>query len=87
MADLLAARFECIPDDPDDVRRLQEFALVPIIIIMFLSITTYGLRLYCRKKTAQVIGWDDMLMGIGLISSLEPSICEILCKSKRRSST
>jgi hypothetical protein len=86
MEDFLAARFACLPDDPDNVRRLQEFALVPTIIIMFLSITTYGLRLYCRKKTAQTIGWDDILMGIGLIISLEPSICEILCKSKQRSS-
>ncbi|RKU48546.1 hypothetical protein DL546_007390 [Coniochaeta pulveracea] len=78
LVDILSGRLARVPDDPDDVRRLQTFALVPTIIIMVLSITTYLLRLYCRKKTGQDLGCDDYLMGIGLLISLEPCICEIL---------
>jgi hypothetical protein len=78
--DDLGAR-ACLPDNPDDVYGLRVFALVPTIIIMVLSITTYGLRLFCRKKTGQALWWDDYLMGIGLLISLEPSICEFLCKT------
>lgn len=81
MADTVAARGQCIPDDPVEVYQLQLFALVPTIIIMTLSITTYALRLFCRKKTGQELGWDDYLMGLGLLISLEPSICELLCTS------
>jgi hypothetical protein len=89
MADLiwiLSGRLARVPDDPEDVRRLQAFALVPTVIIMVLSITTYVLRLYCRRKTGQDLGCDDYLMGIGLLISLEPSICETLCKSNDRPS-
>lgn len=63
------------------------FALIPTVIIMVLSITTYSLRLYCRRKTGQKLGWDDYLMGIGLLISLEPCICELLCKLSARADT
>ncbi|KAB5550011.1 hypothetical protein GE09DRAFT_966015, partial [Coniochaeta sp. 2T2.1] len=72
------ARASCPPDIPSVIRQKQLFALVPTIIIMILSINTYGLRLFCRRKTGQKLWWDDYLMGIGLLISLEPSICEFL---------
>ncbi|OIW26036.1 hypothetical protein CONLIGDRAFT_684574 [Coniochaeta ligniaria NRRL 30616] len=68
----------CPPDLDDVVYQKQLFALVPTIIIMVLSIATYGLRLFCRKKTGQKIWWDDYLMGVGLLLSLDPAICELL---------
>lgn len=74
---------ECLPDIPSEVSSRQLFALIPSIIIMVLSILTYGLRLYCRKKTGQKLWWDDFLMGVGMLISLEPSICELLCKLGR----
>lgn len=80
MADDLTTR-ACPPDIPDEVYQKQLFALVPTIIIMVLSISTYGLRLICRRKTGQKLWWDDYLMGAGLLISLEPSICEFLCES------
>lgn len=82
VADDLTTR-ACPPDIPDEVRQKQMFALVPTIIIMVLSISTYGLRLICRRKTGQKLWWDDYLMGAGLLISLEPSICEFLCESNK----
>ncbi|KAH8906156.1 hypothetical protein BR93DRAFT_969368 [Coniochaeta sp. PMI_546] len=77
MAEELTTR-ACLPDIPDEVHQKKLFALVPTIIVMVLSITTYGLRLFCRRKTGQKLWWDDYLMGAGLLISLEPSICEFL---------
>jgi hypothetical protein len=70
----------CPPDIPQDVYNKQMFALVPTIIILALSIITYGLRIFCRRRTGQYIGWDDWLMGAGLLISIEPAICEFLRK-------
>ncbi|KAJ9134839.1 hypothetical protein NKR19_g8495 [Coniochaeta hoffmannii] len=77
MAGDIAVR-TCLPDIPGAVLQRELFALVPTIIIMILSVTTYGLRLFCRKKTGQKLWWDDYLMGVGTLISLEPSICELL---------
>jgi hypothetical protein len=84
MADDVTARRVCLPDIPREVYERQLFALVPTIVIMVLSITTYGLRLFCRRKTGQKLWWDDYLMGAGLLISLEPSICEFLRKLPAR---
>ncbi|KAK9424192.1 putative Integral membrane protein [Seiridium unicorne] len=68
----------CLSDDPADVRGRQIFAIVPTTLVLFLSILTYALRILARRKTRQELGWDDYLMGIGLIISIEPAICEFL---------
>lgn len=73
-------RADCQPDIPGDVHSRRMFALIPTTIILILSILTYAMRLYCRKKTGQRIGWDDILMGCGLLISFEPAICEYLCR-------
>lgn len=80
--DLLALALEgsCPPEDPAATRSRRMFALVPTTIILILSVLTYGLRLYCRKKTGQNIRSEDYLMGVGLLISIEPAICEYLCK-------
>lgn len=63
---------DCPPDDPAEVHSRRMFALIPTTIILTLSILTYALRLYCRRNTGQRIGWDDILMGCGLLISFEP---------------
>ncbi|KAK9792223.1 putative Integral membrane protein [Seiridium cardinale] len=68
----------CLSDDPADVRGRQIFAIVPTTLVLFLSILTYALRILAKRKTRQELGWDDYLMGIGLIISIEPAICEFL---------
>ncbi|KAH8897528.1 hypothetical protein GQ53DRAFT_638636 [Thozetella sp. PMI_491] len=68
----------CEPDIPGDVYGKQMFAIVPTTIVLTLSILSYTLRLVARKRTGQELGWDDWLMGAGLIIILEPSICEYL---------
>ncbi|AEO66486.1 uncharacterized protein THITE_2114613 [Thermothielavioides terrestris NRRL 8126] len=68
----------CLADDPDDVYNRRMFGLVPTTIVLVLSIVTYGLRIYCRRKTGQGVKWDDILMGIGTVISFEPAICEYL---------
>lgn len=78
---ILVARATCPPDDPDDVRARQLYAFVPTVIIMTLSVTTYLLRLYCRRITGQKFWWDDLLMGLGVFFGLEPAICELLLVS------
>ncbi|KAK1751006.1 hypothetical protein QBC47DRAFT_351784 [Echria macrotheca] len=74
----IQGRAACPRDDPDDVYNRRLFALVPTVIIMVLTVITYALRLYCRKRTAQKLWWDDLLMGIGVLISLEPAICQLL---------
>jgi hypothetical protein len=80
MGEVVDPRAYCPPDIPSDVYNKQMFALVPTLIILVLSIVTYGLRVFCRHKTGQRLGWDDWLMGIGLLISIEPAICEFLCE-------
>lgn len=46
--------------------------------MLILSLLTYGLRIVARVKTSQRVGWDDYLMGLGLLLSLEPAICQYL---------
>jgi hypothetical protein len=78
--DIRVAAAPCPPDDPDDVYNKRMFGLVPTTIVLVLSIATYALRIYCRRKTGQGIKWDDILMGIGTVISFEPAICEFLRK-------
>lgn len=88
MADDITGRASaCQPDIPSEVLQRQLFALIPTIIIMVLSITTYSLRLVCRRKTGQKLWWDDYLMGVGTLISLMPSICELLRESTGRVSS
>lgn len=48
--------------------------------MLILSLLTYGLRIVARVKTSQKVSWDDYLMGLGLLLSLEPTICQYLRK-------
>lgn len=68
----------CPPDIPDDVYNRQLFGVIPTTIMLILSLLTYGLRIVARVKTSQRVGWDDYLMGLGLLLSLEPAICQYL---------
>ena len=70
----------CEHDFPDDVYAKKIFALIPTTIVLFLSLASYGLRIYARKRTGHALGWDDWLMGVGLLIILEPSICQYLCE-------
>jgi len=38
------------------------------------------LRIWARKKSGMQLKWDDWLMGLGLLITVEPAICEYLCK-------
>lgn len=69
----------CMLDDLTDVYFRQELAIIPTTIILSLSVLTYGLRIIARLLTKQRIWWDDTLMGIGLLLSFEPAICQYLC--------
>lgn len=71
----------CLPDIPADVYNRQIIAIVPTTVILFLSVLTYGLRIIARSQTKQSLGWDDYLMGLGLIILFQPSICQYLRKS------
>lgn len=73
-----AAGTACPPDIPEDVYNRQLFGVIPTTIILILSLLTYGLRIVARVRTSQRVGWDDYLMGIGLLISLEPAICQYL---------
>ncbi len=76
----MSAAVPCQPDIPEDVFSKQMFALVPTVIVLTLAVASYALRLFARRKTAQPLGWDDWLMGVGLLIIFEPSICEFLRK-------
>lgn len=54
------------------------FAFIATTIILILSILTYALRLYCRKKAGQRIQWDDTLMSCRVLISIETAIRESL---------
>jgi hypothetical protein len=73
-----AAGSSCPPDIPEDVYNRQLFGVIPTTVIFILSLLTYGLRIVARVKTSQRVGWDGYLMGIGLLLSLEPAICQYL---------
>lgn len=73
-----AAGSACLPDIPEDVYGKQLFGVIPTTIMLILSLLTYGLRIVARVKTSQKVSWDDYLMGLGLLLSLEPSICQYL---------
>lgn len=62
----------------NDVYYRQEVAIIPTTLILFFAVLTYGLRIIARLLTRQKIWWDDFLMGIGLILSWEPAICQYL---------
>lgn len=68
------------PDIPSDVANRRLFAWVSTTIVLSLAILSYVLRIWARKKSAQSLKWDDWLMGIGLLISTEPAICEYLCR-------
>lgn len=70
----------CMLDDLTDVYFRQELAIIPTTIILSLSVLTYGLRIIARLLTKQRIWWDDALMGVGLLLSFEPAICQYLRK-------
>lgn len=61
-----------------DVYHRQEIAIIPTTVVLSLSVLTYGLRIIARLLTKQRIWWDDLLMGMGLILSLEPAVCQYL---------
>ena len=67
------------PDDPADVAKRRLFAWLSTTIVLSLAILSYVLRIWARKKSGQKLKWDDWLMGIGLVISTEPAICEYLC--------
>ena len=80
MASHIRAASPCLPDDLEEVRNRQLYALIPTTVVLALSLLTYGLRLLARKRTGQLWRLDDILMGVGLFIFLEPAICEYLCE-------
>lgn len=70
------------PDIPSDVANRRLFAWVSTTIVLSLAILSYILRIWARKKSGQQLKWDDWLMGVGLVITTEPAICEYLCKWK-----
>lgn len=71
----------CLEDIPSDVAKRRMFAWVSTTLVLVLAIASYALRLLARRKSFQSLKWDDCLMGIGLLITLEPAICEYLCKN------
>jgi hypothetical protein len=84
MDGLLAYRQEPVtsgpPDIPSQVLSRQLFAIISTSIVLGFAIISYGLRLWARKRSFQKLQMDDYLMGAGLLITLEPAICEYLCK-------
>lgn len=68
------------PDIPSEVRTRQLFAVISTTIVLAFAILSYGLRLWARKRSFQKLQADDWLMGVGLLITLEPAICEYLRK-------
>lgn len=68
----------CKPDIAQDVANRRMFAWVTTTLVLFLAITSYAARIWARKKSFQPLKWDDLLMGIGLLITFEPAICEYL---------
>jgi hypothetical protein len=72
-----------LPDIPSEVRTRQLFAVISTTVVLFFAILSYALRLWARKRSFQNLSIDDWLMGAGLLITLEPAICEYMCKKKR----
>jgi hypothetical protein len=70
------------PDDPTEVYNRRVFAWCSITIILVLSIVSYILRLWARRKSGQRLKADDWLMGVGLLISFIPAISGYVRKSK-----
>jgi hypothetical protein len=68
----------CAHDIPSDVANRRLFAWVSTTLVLALAILSYVLRLWARKRSFQPLKWDDWLMGIGLLITLEPAICEYM---------
>lgn len=66
-------------DIPSEVRTRRLFAVISTTIILAFAIISYALRLWARRKSFQKLQADDWLMGVGLLITLEPAICEYLC--------
>jgi hypothetical protein len=71
-----------LPDIPSEVRTRQLFAVISTTVVLFFAILSYVLRLWARKRSFQNLSIDDWLMGVGLLITLEPAICEYMCKKK-----
>lgn len=76
-----AAATPCLPDIASDVASRRIFAWVSTTTVLVLAIASYALRLLARRKSFQPLKWDDYLMGLGLMITMEPAICEYLCKN------
>lgn len=70
------------PDIPSEVQSRRLFAVISTTIVLFFAVLSYGLRLWARKRSFQKLQVDDWLMGVGLLITFEPAICEYLCKGK-----
>lgn len=68
----------CPPDIPSDVANRRMFAWVSTTLVLVLAVLSYVLRIWARKKSYQPLRWDDYLMGIGLLITFEPAICEYM---------
>jgi hypothetical protein len=68
------------PDDPSDVASRRMFAWVSTTLVLCLSISSYFMRLWARRMSEQQFKADDFLMGVGLLLSFVPAICEYVCK-------
>jgi hypothetical protein len=68
------------PDISSEVRSRRLFAVLSTSIVLALAILSYILRLWARKRSFQKLQVDDWLMGVGLLITFEPAICEYLCK-------
>ena len=68
----------CAHDIPSDVANRRLFAWVSTTLVLVLAISSYVLRIWARKKSFQPLKLDDYLMGIGLLITLEPAICEYM---------
>ena len=70
------------PDIPHEVQTRRLFAVISTTVVLGFAILSYGLRLWARKRSFQNLSIDDWLMGAGLLITLEPAICEYMCKEK-----
>ncbi|RDL40143.1 uncharacterized protein BP5553_00122 [Venustampulla echinocandica] len=68
----------CQPDIPEDVANRRMFAWITTTLVLVLAVVSYGARIWARKKSYQPLKWDDFLMGLGLLITFEPAICEYL---------
>lgn len=76
----VASAMTGLPDIPSEVRTRQLFAVISTTVVLSFAILSYILRLWARRRSFQNLQADDWLMGIGLLITLEPAICEYLCR-------